>query len=551
MLLEILESREVLDGNGLSADALEPETQGHSSHCCCSSCHGLLHVSFAPDTPEDYAQSVMDYAASTSSNPEFAAFQLSDTDRWSGTVTDGGGLIQGDGTTVTWSIVPDGTSIYGYNGEATAPSDLREKLDNVYGSINAWLPLFQQSFDRLSEISGVNYVYEPNDDGSAWTSSTIASGQIGVRGDVRISGHNIDGGSGVLAYNFFPNFSDMVIDTGDFTGGFYADTSANSLRLRNVLMHEAGHGLGISHVESSNAQFLMEPFINLSFDGPQFDDVLGMHRGYGDANELAGNDSAATATNLGALNSGTTITIGSDASDVGVAATDIDFVSIDDDSDTDFYSITVGANSSLDVSLTPLGPTYNQGPQDGTQTTFVASAQSDLSLAVLDSNGSTVLASVDNTSLGGSESLSDVTLTSAGEYFVRITGAQNAAQLYQLSLSAESSAPVAGVTITPTGGDIDVTEGGSSDSYTIVLNTAPVAPVTIAFSTDAQISATAASTPLVFDPTNWQTPQQVTVSAVDDETIEGNHTGVVATNVDTPFSTATLGDTSWIESTRT
>ncbi|MCQ6458457.1 matrixin family metalloprotease, partial [Vibrio parahaemolyticus] len=89
-----------------------------------------------------------------------------------------------------------------------------------------------------------------------------------VRGDVRIGGHTIDGSSGTLAYNFFPNTSDMVIDTAD---SFYSVTTDNSLRLRNVIMHEAGHGLGISHVESNNGSFLMEPFINLGFDGPQFD----------------------------------------------------------------------------------------------------------------------------------------------------------------------------------------------------------------------------------------------------------------------------------------
>ena len=41
--------------------------------------------------------------------------------------------------------------------------------------------------------------------------------------------------------NFFPNNGDMVIDTGD---NFYNSTGSNSLRLRNVLAHEAGHGVG-------------------------------------------------------------------------------------------------------------------------------------------------------------------------------------------------------------------------------------------------------------------------------------------------------------------
>ena len=528
LLMEHLESRVVLDG------------------------HGLLHVSFAPDTPMEYAEAVMQRAEAAAESPEFAAFQFSDTDRWSATTTSGGGLSQGDGTTVTWSIVPDGTSIYGYNNEATSPSDLRAKLNGIYGSINTWLPLFEQSFDRLSELSGVNYVYEPNDDGSAWTSTNIASGQLGVRGDVRISGHNIDGGSGVLAYNFFPNFSDMVIDTGDVTSGFFANTSANSLRLRQVLMHEAGHGLGISHVESNNGQFLMEPFINLNFDGPQFDDVLGMHRGYGDANEFVGNDSSANATPLGSINAGESITIGADADDLGVAPADVDFVSIDDNSDADYYSITIGADSALDIDLTPLGPTYSQGPQGGFQSTFVASAQNDLSLAVIDRDGNTVLAAANSSGLGGSESLSNVTVATAGQYYLRVTGSQNAAQMYQLSLSVESNVPSPGVTITPAGGGLALEEGGASDSYTVVLNTAPSSPVTVAFTADSQLTATAASNPLIFDASNWQTPQQITVIAIDDEVIEGNHSGNISHSISStdpdysgltvPVVTATIAD---------
>jgi len=121
----------------------------------------------------------------------------------------------------------------------------------------------------------------------------IASGVLGVRGDVRISGHFIDGNSGVLAYNFFPNFGDMVIDTGDNT---YNNTASNSLILRNILAHEHGHGLGISHVCPVNQTKLMEPFLTTAFDGPQPDDILAGNRGYGDDNEH--NDTPGTATGL-------------------------------------------------------------------------------------------------------------------------------------------------------------------------------------------------------------------------------------------------------------
>ena len=70
----------------------------------------------------------------------------------------------------------------------------------------------------------------------------------------------ITGNFGILAYNFFPNSGDMVIDVPD---SFYNNTSNNSLGLRNTLAHEHGHGLGLSHVCPVNQTKLMEPFISL------------------------------------------------------------------------------------------------------------------------------------------------------------------------------------------------------------------------------------------------------------------------------------------------
>src|SRR5690606_8662652 len=148
--------------------------------------------------------------------------QISDGSRWTVTATNGYGLKQGDPTTLTWSIVPDGVAISGAIGEPSAPSNLRAFLNGIYGSEAAWLPIFQQVFDRWSEITGITYVYEPNDDRVALFGSP---GVRGVRADLRIGGHRIDGNSNVLAYNYYPNNGDMVIDTAD---AFYTNTSNNS-----------------------------------------------------------------------------------------------------------------------------------------------------------------------------------------------------------------------------------------------------------------------------------------------------------------------------------
>lgn len=89
--------------------------------------------------------------------------------------------------------------------------------------------------------------------------------------------------------------------------------------------------------------------------------------------------------------------------------------------------------------------------------------------------------------------------------------------------------PIPGIVITESGGSTDVTEDGATDSYTIVLKTQPTADVTIEITVDDQV--TTDSPTLVFTPENWNVDQTVTVAAVDDDLIEGTHTGAIAHNV--------------------
>jgi len=365
------------------------------------------HVLWSPDTPVSIVEEW---------ESQFAAIggEVTDIDgsRWTSTATNGSGLTQGHPSTITWSVVPDGTAISGFNGEPAAPSNFRAMLTNIYGSSSVWLPVLQQVFDRWEAVSGIDFVYEASDDGVSIAGSN--RGVLGQRGDIRLSGHTIDGTSNILAYNFFPNSGDMVLDTAD---GFYNNTSNNSRALRNVIAHEIGHGLGMDHVIPVTGTKLMEPYASTSFDGPQHDDILRINRGYGD--RLEGNDTTGTAYSLGSLNS---------------TATNLTDVSIDDDADVDYYTFTVGGDTFANITLAPHGFSYTVGLQNGATELYDSRALSDLSMTVLRSNGTTVVASANAFGLGGTESLTGVSLT-AGQYYLRINGAQNTAQMYTLALS--------------------------------------------------------------------------------------------------------------------
>ncbi len=75
------------------------------------------------------------------------------------------------------------------------------------------------------------------------------------------------------------------------------------------------------------------------------------------------------------------------------------------------------------------------------------------------------------------------------------------------------------------GDGVRATEGAGSDTYSLVLNSQPLADVTVRLSCDSQVAASPVT--LTFNPANWNMPQSVTVSAVDDRVAEGSHAGNV------------------------
>lgn len=387
--------------------------------------------------------------------------------RWTGgtAITPAVGHANGNALTLTWGILRDGTAtVNGSNGQSSGiGSNLISQFDATFGAgpggadltLRPWFATLSEVYGRWGQVSGLTFQYEANDDGAAQTSGN--GGILGTRADMRIGGRNIDGSSNVLAYNYFPNGGDMVVDTADM--GFFGIATDGFRFLRNTLEHELGHGVGCPHCESSNSNILMEPFINTSFDGPQHHDILMVNKGYGDKNEKSnggfGNDIFANATGLGSLNTGGSVSIGNDARTFGVTRFASDFVTIDDQTDTDFYALTLNQSGTLNITLEALGFTYQIGAQNGAQSAFNTQTRSDLTLALVDSVG-TVLTTSNANGLGGTEVISQV--LGAGNYGIRITGLNNAdgvitdTQFYGLTASLDAVPEPASMTLLALGG---------------------------------------------------------------------------------------------------
>ena len=85
---------------------------------------------------------------------------------------------------------------------------------------------------------------------------------------------------------------------------------------------------------------------------------------------------------------------------------------------------------------------------------------------------------------------------------------------------------------TLSGTTVTVTEAGSTDTFTVVLDTQPASAVVFTVASDDTGEATVSPATLTFTTANWSTPQQVTVTGVDDSGDDGDQDTTVTIAVD-------------------
>lgn len=102
-----------------------------------------------------------------------------------------------------------------------------------------------------------------------------------------------------------------------------------------------------------------------------------------------------------------------------------------------------------------------------------------------------------------------------------------------------------GVTVSRISGLI-TSESGSSDSFTIQLNVAPLADVTITLSSDDTSEAAVSPASLTFTSSNWSSPQSVTATGIDDDAADGDATFTIvtgdATSTDSDYASLVIPD---------
>lgn len=369
------------------------------------------------------------------------------TETWTSTALTPSRSRSGLPVTLTWGFVPDGTPVQFEAGGPTVPSDLIASFNAAFnGDPNEtdltkqpWFFVFADSYGKWDQVSGMRFLYEPNNTSQTTGGGTVA-GLAGVRPDMRIGGFDLDASDfdadGVLAWNWFPGSGgDMGINTAR-ANDFFNNPSNDYRRAKNTIQHEIGHGINLEHWD---ADVLMNAFLRLNLNGIQLDEVRAAHFYFGDkyeeTNNEQGNQTVALATPLGMLGAnGLSVGTDADVPTQQIADDADDFVSISNQQDLDYFSFEIDQPGKVSIDLTPLGGVIDVF--DGGD--FDANARGNLTMRLVDKDGQTELALINDTGTGGIERIVEYEFDEAGEYYVAVGLRNDTIQMYRLDITLDA-----------------------------------------------------------------------------------------------------------------
>lgn len=379
------------------------------------------------------------------------------TSRWSGGSNN-------SPRTLTWSLVPDGLNIPSSSGvgDIAGPSRLFQDMDAKFAGNRAlWIAQIEAAFARWQQLAGVTFARVTSagqdwDDGAAFPGSASSA----TRADIRISMRNIDGLNRVLAYAYFPETGDIVIDNSEAWGA----SANNYAYFRTMLTHEIGHTLGLLHVCPNNNTKLMEPLLVNAFDGPQHDDIRAVQTLYGDTREP--NTTTATATSLPGTAAGQTISLG----DVPPpAVTDASTLAISSTSDQDLFLSSITEPLIATITAAPIGRTYADYTQDSSCNNATTNTNSlnaaNLNINVFAADGINAWRTSSLAGVGQPEIAAGVLLSPVGAYYIRVSAATNIFEGQQYRLTIDN-------VIRPT---LTATAGGFADRVRLTWTAIPQA----------------------------------------------------------------------------
>ncbi len=436
------------------------------------------------------------------------------------------------------------------------------KLDVNTSDITA--PSFENGRPSTANITGTSFnLHNDIDEAGTVYYVVVADGATAPTSAEVKAGTASGGGSAVTSDN-------QALNSGGFTHSFNV-TGLNSATAYDIyVVAEDDEGTpniqasptkldvstiavpGLTIVESSAATATAESGSTDDFtvvlDAQPASDVV-VNVGVGDATEGSVDKTSLTFTN-GNWDTPQTVTVTGVDDDIidGTISYNITF-SIDDASSDDDYDgladKTVSVDNSDDdvagftiVESSGSSATAESGTTD--DFTVVLNAEPSTGVVIDISSGDTGEGTVDKASLTFTSANWDTPQT------VTVTGVDDdiidSAISYNITLSIDDASSdddfdgvsnqvvgvdnsdddVAGFTVTESSGSTATSETGTTDDFTVVLDAEPSSDVVIDISSGDTGEGTVDKSNLTFTSGNWDTPQTVTVTGVDDALLDGN-----------------------------
>ena len=319
--------------------------------------------------------------------------------------------------------------------------------------------------------------------------------------------------------------------------------------IAEAITHEVGHNLGLNHdgtatqgyyngqgsgatgwapimgagYYQSLTQWSKGEYANANNKEDDLNVIASVANGITYRSDDAGN-TALVASNLGILGANSVTPTLSDVSQFGI---------IERNTDQDWFKFTTGSGA-VNFTIQAMSRAFiNNGvnftPEYWTSPSGITNL--DIWAGIYASDGTTLIAS-SNPADQLNASFTNLFLN-AGTYYLAVdgvgygdpltTGYSDYGSLGQYGVTGTIVSPSVspGITVTPTQG-LTTTEAGGTATFSVVLKTAPTANVTINLSSSNPNEGMVNVSSLVFTSANWNVAQTVTVTGVDDASMDGN-----------------------------
>ncbi len=315
-------------------------------------------------------------------------------------------------------------------------------------------------------------------------------------------------GCGIAQYNSFTNSLPNVV---------YVFTPMTLLAIGQIASHEAGHSFGLYHQDPGGVpigRYIMSSG-TLAFN--QCTWATGTNTSGVFQDDMAVLANSTNGFGYRSDDHGDTIGIATPLAQVGNTWSGAGIVGTNADVDVLSFSVTTEHTYRIAVTGNPVAPNL------------------DIVLELRNAAGQVIACANPPNNPQNTQNAEIVKNLAPGDYYLSVMSTGIYGRIGQYTVSIDD-APCAGISATTTSRTVITGEDGRQTSFAVELQTQPTADVTVAISSGDTTEGTVSTSSLTFTPANWNVPQTITVTGVDDTVTDGDvvYTVVLAASSSDP-----------------